>query len=135
MDATFGAGGGRSGAQGKDATARRRGPGRGRWLPWNGLPWLAPDGSAVNALLLSDGYFNAACLPADLDAAATTLAGAPTQSFLADTMAELGLADFEVGTWSGIIAPKGVPATVATCAASRCVWAAGRRSCRASRRP
>ena len=25
------------------------------------------------------------------------------------TMAELGLADFEVGTWSGIIAPKGVP--------------------------
>jgi hypothetical protein len=37
--------------------------------------WVAPDGSAVNALLLSDGYFNAACLPADLDAAATTLAG------------------------------------------------------------
>jgi tripartite-type tricarboxylate transporter receptor subunit TctC len=25
------------------------------------------------------------------------------------TMGELGLADFEVGTWSGIIAPKGVP--------------------------
>ncbi len=25
------------------------------------------------------------------------------------TMAELGLADFEVGTWSGVIAPKGVP--------------------------
>jgi tripartite-type tricarboxylate transporter receptor subunit TctC len=28
------------------------------------------------------------------------------------TMAELGLAEFEVGTWSGIIAPKGVPADV-----------------------
>lgn len=28
------------------------------------------------------------------------------------TMAELGLADFEVGTWSAIIGPKGVPADV-----------------------
>jgi len=28
------------------------------------------------------------------------------------TMAELGLADFEVGTWSGFIAPRGVPADV-----------------------
>jgi tripartite-type tricarboxylate transporter receptor subunit TctC len=28
------------------------------------------------------------------------------------TMAELGLADFEVGTWSGLIAPRGVPADV-----------------------
>lgn len=33
--------------------------------------WQAPDGSEVDALLLRDGYFNAACLPADaLDAAA-----------------------------------------------------------------
>ena len=30
----------------------------------------------------------------------------------APTMAELGLADFEVGTWSGLIAPRGVPADV-----------------------
>ena len=28
------------------------------------------------------------------------------------TMAELGLADFEVGTWSGLIAPRGVPAEI-----------------------
>ena len=28
------------------------------------------------------------------------------------TMAELGMADFDVGTWSGIIGPKGVPADV-----------------------
>ena len=28
------------------------------------------------------------------------------------TMAELGLADFEVGTWSGLIAPRGLPADV-----------------------
>jgi len=28
------------------------------------------------------------------------------------TMGELGLADFDVGTWSGIIGPKGVPAEV-----------------------
>ena len=28
------------------------------------------------------------------------------------TMAELGVADFEVGTWSGLIGPKGVPADV-----------------------
>src|SRR5882672_4567158 len=28
------------------------------------------------------------------------------------TMAELGIADFEVGTWSGIIGPKGVPQDV-----------------------
>jgi tripartite-type tricarboxylate transporter receptor subunit TctC len=28
------------------------------------------------------------------------------------TLAELGLADFEVGTWSGLIGPKGVPADI-----------------------
>jgi tripartite-type tricarboxylate transporter receptor subunit TctC len=28
------------------------------------------------------------------------------------TMTELGLADFEVGTWSGLIAPRGIPADV-----------------------
>jgi tripartite-type tricarboxylate transporter receptor subunit TctC len=28
------------------------------------------------------------------------------------TMAELGLVDFEVGTWSGLIAPRGVPAEI-----------------------
>jgi len=28
------------------------------------------------------------------------------------TMKELGLADFDVGTWSGIIGPKGVPADI-----------------------
>ncbi|HEY4999957.1 MAG TPA: tripartite tricarboxylate transporter substrate binding protein [Usitatibacter sp.] len=28
------------------------------------------------------------------------------------TMAELGISDFEVGTWSGLIGPKGVPADV-----------------------
>ncbi|MGH7895062.1 MAG: glycosyl hydrolase-related protein [Candidatus Binatia bacterium] len=36
--------------------------------------WEAPDGSAVTALLLRDGYFNAACLPPDPDVAAEALA-------------------------------------------------------------
>jgi len=36
--------------------------------------WEAPDGSTVRALLLSEGYFNAACLPDDADAAARGLA-------------------------------------------------------------
>jgi len=36
--------------------------------------WVAPDGSAVDARLLADGYFDAACLPADVDAAARGLA-------------------------------------------------------------
>ena len=36
--------------------------------------WVAPDGSAVTAVLLPDGYFNAACLPDDPDEAADGLA-------------------------------------------------------------
>ncbi len=36
--------------------------------------WRAPDGTAVQALLLREGYFNAACLPADVDRAAAGLA-------------------------------------------------------------
>jgi alpha-mannosidase len=36
--------------------------------------WVAPDGSAVTAVLLPDGYFNAACLPDDVDEAADGLA-------------------------------------------------------------
>ena len=36
--------------------------------------WEAPDGSAVDATLLREGYFNAACLPADPAAAARGLA-------------------------------------------------------------
>ncbi|MEO8602796.1 MAG: glycosyl hydrolase-related protein [bacterium] len=36
--------------------------------------WIAPDGSAVEALLLRDGYFNAACLPADIGDAAQRIA-------------------------------------------------------------
>jgi hypothetical protein len=36
--------------------------------------WEAPDGSAVTALLLRDGYFNAACLPEDAAQAASRLA-------------------------------------------------------------
>ena len=36
--------------------------------------WVAPDGSAVRATLLRDGYFDAACLPADVDEAARRLA-------------------------------------------------------------
>jgi tripartite-type tricarboxylate transporter receptor subunit TctC len=28
------------------------------------------------------------------------------------TMAELGLADFDVGTWSGLVGPRGIPADV-----------------------
>jgi alpha-mannosidase len=36
--------------------------------------WEAPNGSAVTALLLRDGYFNAACLPDDPEQAAARLA-------------------------------------------------------------
>ena len=36
--------------------------------------WEAPDGSAVEATLLREGYFNAACLPGDPDEAAEGLA-------------------------------------------------------------
>ncbi|MFN8644152.1 MAG: alpha-mannosidase, partial [Candidatus Binatia bacterium] len=36
--------------------------------------WQAPDGSVVSALLLRDGYFNAACLPDDVEQAAARLA-------------------------------------------------------------
>jgi hypothetical protein len=36
--------------------------------------WEAPDGSAVTAMLLRDGYFNAACLPDDAEQAAARLA-------------------------------------------------------------
>ncbi|MDX2166561.1 MAG: glycosyl hydrolase-related protein [Deltaproteobacteria bacterium] len=36
--------------------------------------WVAPNGSEVEALLLRDGYFNAACLPADALDAATRIA-------------------------------------------------------------
>lgn len=36
--------------------------------------WEAPDGSAVTAMLLRDGYFNAACLPDDPEQAAARLA-------------------------------------------------------------
>jgi len=32
--------------------------------------WIAPDGGAVDAVLLPEGYFNAACLPVDADEAA-----------------------------------------------------------------
>lgn len=36
--------------------------------------WQAPDGSAITALHLTDGYFNAACLPDDPQGAAARLA-------------------------------------------------------------
>jgi len=36
--------------------------------------WVAPDGSEVEALLLRDGYFNAACLPSDVADAAERIA-------------------------------------------------------------
>jgi mannosylglycerate hydrolase len=36
--------------------------------------WRAPNGSEVAALLLREGYFNAACLPADADDAAARIA-------------------------------------------------------------
>lgn len=47
--------------------------------------WEAPDGSAVTALLLRDGYFNAACLPDDAEQAAARLA-----AYLAKVDAEGG---------------------------------------------
>src|SRR5512143_551202 len=47
--------------------------------------WEAPNGSAVTALLLRDGYFNAACLPDDPEQAAARLA-----AYLAKVDAEGG---------------------------------------------
>lgn len=38
--------------------------------------WVAPDGSAVTARLLTEGYFGAACLPDDVDLAVDELAAA-----------------------------------------------------------
>jgi mannosylglycerate hydrolase len=41
--------------------------------------WVAPDGSALPATLLRAGYFNAACLPVDVEAAAVALSDLATR--------------------------------------------------------
>ena len=75
---------------------------------------------SVLAILSGEAQVNFATLPAVVPQVragkvrAIGLASAERNPAVPDvpTMAELGLADFEVGTWSALIGPKGVPAEV-----------------------
>ncbi len=72
---------------------------------------------SVMAILSNEAQVNFATLPAVVPqiragkVRAIGLASKERNPAVPDvpTMAELGMADFEVGTWSGIIAPKGLP--------------------------
>ena len=75
---------------------------------------------SVLAILSGEAQVNFATLPAVVPQVragkvrAIGLASAERNPAVPDvpTMAELGLADFEVGTWSALIGPKGMPADV-----------------------
>ncbi len=75
---------------------------------------------SVLAIVSGEAQVNFATLPAVVPqiragkVRAVGLASKQRNSAVPDvpTMAELGLADFEVGTWSVLIGPKGVPADV-----------------------
>jgi tripartite-type tricarboxylate transporter receptor subunit TctC len=75
---------------------------------------------SVMAIMSGDAQLNFATLPAVAPqiragrVRAVGLASKERNPSVPDvpTMAELGLKDFEVGTWSGLIAPRGVPADV-----------------------
>ena len=75
---------------------------------------------SVLAIVTGEAQVNFATLPAVIPqirsgkVRAIALASKERNPAVADvpTMAELGLADFEVGTWSVLIAPKGVPPEV-----------------------
>ncbi|MEO5694637.1 MAG: tripartite tricarboxylate transporter substrate binding protein [Usitatibacter sp.] len=76
---------------------------------------------SVMAILSSEAQVNFATLPAVVPqiragkVRAIGLASKERNPAVPEvpTMAELGMADFEVGTWSGIIAPKGLPPEIA----------------------
>ena len=75
---------------------------------------------SVTAIMSGEAQLNFATLPAVVPqirggkVRAVGLAARERNPAVPDTptMIELGLPDFEVGTWSGLIAPKGVPAEV-----------------------
>lgn len=75
---------------------------------------------SVTAIMSGEAQLNFATLPAVVPqirggkVRAIGLAARERNPAVAEvpTMIELGLPDFEVGTWSGLIAPKGVPAEV-----------------------
>jgi tripartite-type tricarboxylate transporter receptor subunit TctC len=75
---------------------------------------------SVTAIMSGEAQMNFATLPAVVPqirsnrVRAIGLAAKERNPAVPDvpTMAELGLADFEVGTWSGLIGPKGIPADI-----------------------
>jgi tripartite-type tricarboxylate transporter receptor subunit TctC len=75
---------------------------------------------SVTAIMAGEAQVNFATLPAVVPqiragrVRAIGLAAKERNPAVPDvpTMAELGLAEFEVGTWSGLIGPKGVPADI-----------------------
>jgi tripartite-type tricarboxylate transporter receptor subunit TctC len=75
---------------------------------------------SVTAIMAGEAQVNFATLPAVVPqiragrVRAIGLAAKERNPAVPDvpTMAELGLADFEVGTWSGLIGPKGIPADI-----------------------
>jgi len=75
---------------------------------------------SVTAIMAGEAQVNFATLPAVVPqiragrVRAIGLAAKERNPAVPDvpTMAELGLADFEVGTWSGLIGPKGIPAEI-----------------------
>ena len=75
---------------------------------------------SVTAIMSGEAQMNFATLPAVVPqirsnrVRAIGLAAKERNPAVPDvpTMAELGLAEFEVGTWSGLIGPKGIPADI-----------------------
>ena len=75
---------------------------------------------SVTAIMSGEAQVNFATLPAVVPqirggkVRAIGLASRERNPAVPDvpTMIELGLADFDVGTWSGLIGPKGIPADV-----------------------
>jgi tripartite-type tricarboxylate transporter receptor subunit TctC len=75
---------------------------------------------SVTAIMSGEAQVNFATLPAVVPqirsnrVRAIGLAAKDRNPAVPDvpTMAELGLAEFEVGTWSGLIGPKGIPADI-----------------------
>src|SRR5258706_4938915 len=83
------------------------------------VPYKGGSPSVV-AIMSGEAQVNFATLPAVVPqirggkVRAVALASKERNPAVPDvpTMSELGLADFEVGTWSGLIAPRGVPADI-----------------------
>ena len=95
--------------------------------------WLAPDGSAVTATLLRDGYFDAACLPADVEEAASRLADVVARRGDVDDAPVLLLNGFDHMLPDGHIAAVAEALARRTGAAGRARPARGRAGARARR--